>query len=293
MLEHHVAPPRSPGRAVILGAGGFVGAAIAKRLQTEMVPILALTSGQVDLLSSDSPGRLAGLLRPDDAIVFVSALTPDRGRDSATFLKNLTMAQHVCEALMTVPPAHLVYISSDAVYHDDANPVNERSVCQPSGFHGMMHLAREMMVSAVKAPLAILRPTLLYGEGDTHNGYGPNRFRRLARDGKPIVLFGEGEEMRDHVLVDDVAEIVRLVLFHRSTGILNVASGRSASFRDVAHMVADCFAEPVSVAGSPRATPITHRHFDITDAIKAFPDFRCAALAEGIALTHRRMMEQD
>ena len=42
-------------------------------------------------------------------------------------------------------PAHLVYISSDAVYADEANPVNERSALAPSTLHGMMHAARELM----------------------------------------------------------------------------------------------------------------------------------------------------
>src|SRR5258708_20458707 len=70
--------------------------------------------------------------------------------------------------------------------------------------HGIMHLARELMLNAtVKAPLAVVRSTLIYGEGDPHNGYGPNRFRRLAAAGQEIVLFGEGEERRDHVLIDD------------------------------------------------------------------------------------------
>ena len=65
-----------------------------------------------------------------------------------------------------------------------------------------MHLVREVMLrSALTAPLAILRPTLLYGAADPHNGYGPNRFRRLAAAGQDIVLFGEGEEQRDHVLI--------------------------------------------------------------------------------------------
>jgi UDP-glucose 4-epimerase len=41
-----------------------------------------------------------------------------------------------------------------------------------------------------------VRSTLIYGEGDPHNGHGPNRFRRLAAAGQEIVLFGEGEERR-------------------------------------------------------------------------------------------------
>jgi len=57
-------------------------------------------------------------------------------------------------------------------------------------------------------PLAILRPTLVYGAGDPHNGYGPNRFRRLASANQPIVLFGEGEERRPAVLAG-VDELLR------------------------------------------------------------------------------------
>ena len=45
-------------------------------------------------------------------------------------------------------------------------------------------------------PLALIRPTLVHGLDDPHNGYGPNRFRRLAATGREIVLFGEGEERR-------------------------------------------------------------------------------------------------
>ena len=37
-----------------------------------------------------------------------------------------------------------------------------------------------------------LRPTLIYGNGDTHGGYGPNKFLQLKN--KDIILFGKGEE---------------------------------------------------------------------------------------------------
>jgi hypothetical protein len=38
-------------------------------------------------------------------------------------------------------------------------------------------LAREIVFSStVAAPLATLRPTLIYGGADPHNGYGPNQF---------------------------------------------------------------------------------------------------------------------
>jgi UDP-glucose 4-epimerase len=280
MLEHHH-PPQRPARAVVLGSGGFVGSAIARQLQNERVPVLGVTRKDVDLLQDGAAKKLTALLRADDAVVFVSAIAP--ARNTAALMQNLVMAQQVVAALTTRSVAQLVYISSDAVYADEVNPVTERSCRQPSTMHGMMHATREMMLKTeTKAPLAVLRPSLLYGAGDPHNGYGPNRFRRLAAKGEPITLFGEGEERRDHVFVDDVARLVLLVLANRSRGELNIATGQSASFQEVAELTVKLSGKALEIRGTPRQNPITHRHFDITECLKAFPQFRYTPLREGL-----------
>jgi nucleoside-diphosphate-sugar epimerase len=148
---------------------------------------------------------------------------------------NMVITRAMIDALTRTPVAHVVNISSDAVYADGPVPLTEGTPAAPTSLHGAMHLAREIaFMSTVKAPLAILRPSLLYGADDPHNGYGPNRFRRLANAGSDIVLFGEGEERRDHVLIDDLAEIIFRVLQWRSAGVLNVASGEVHSFREIA-----------------------------------------------------------
>src|SRR5258706_2003914 len=220
VLEHSNPVRKAPSRVVIIGAGGFVGGAIGARLTADEVPMLALTRNELDLLKPEALATLQRLLRADDSVVFVSALAPTR--NNAMLIDNLRMAEAVCAALAAQSIAHLVYISSDAVYSDDANPVTERSCQQPSSLHGAMHLAREVMLqTAFKLPLAILRPTLIYGAKDPHNGYGPNRFLRLAAKGEAITLFGEGEEMRDHVHIDDVAMLVIAVLHRRRHGALN------------------------------------------------------------------------
>ena len=282
MLEHLHAEPEKPVRVVVIGAGGFVGGAVTQQLMRDGVPVQALTRKHVDLLQDGAAARLSARLDPDDSVVFVSALAP--ARNTAMLLQNLRMAEAVGHALSSRPVAHVVYISSDAVYADDANPVTERSCCQPSSLHGMMHAARELMLkNDVKAPLAVARPSLLYGARDPHNGYGPNRFRRLAEKGETITLFGEGEEQRDHIDIDDVARLVSHVLNHRSRGILNVATGVSTSFRAIAEKVVSLAGKPVEIRGTPRQNPVTHRHFDITDCLKAFPQFRYTPLDEGLA----------
>jgi len=282
VLEHLNPVRKAPSRVVIIGAGGFVGGAIGDQLASGKVPILALTRKELDLLKPEASATLQRLLRADDSVVFVSALAPTR--NNAMLIDNLRMAEAACAALAAQPVGHLVYVSSDAVYSDDANPVTERSCQQPSSLHGVMHLAREIMLrTTVKLPLAILRPTLIYGAKDPHNGYGPNRFRRLAATGEAITLFGDGEEKRDHVLVDDVAALASAVLHHRSKGVLNIATGRSASFREVAEMIVALTLRSVEIRGTPRQNPITHRHFDITGCLKAFPEFHYIPLRDGLA----------
>jgi nucleoside-diphosphate-sugar epimerase len=157
----------------------------------------------------------------------------------------------------------------------------------------MMHLAREMMIkSATKAPVAVLRTTLAYGAADTHNSYGPNRLRRMAhKDGK-VTLFGQGEETRDHILVDDVAALTVLSLLHCSAGTLNLATGRSISYAELAKRVTALFDKKIEISATARQTPITHRHFDVTALRKAFPTFVFTSLEEGLAKAHREMMEQ-
>ncbi len=286
MLLHHNASLALPRRTVVLGSGGFIGGAIARKLSRASAPISAIGRKEINLLDHDSGERLASLLYADDAVVILSARAPCK--TPGMLLDNVRMMASVCDALERRPVAHLVYVSSDAVYVDGPLPLTESSPAAPSSLHGAMHLAREQMLIAVAktVPLAILRPTLVYGADDPHNGYGPNKFRRQANCGEDIVLFGEGEERRDHVDVEDIAELVRLVLAHRSAGILNVATGSVVSFKALAEQVVALSPRKVAIKGSPRRGLMPHngyRPFDPTATYKAFPGFGYTELDAGLA----------
>jgi UDP-glucose 4-epimerase len=284
MLEHLNDTVTDPARVVILGARGFVGSASERLLRARGVPVLALGRAEVDLLAADAAERLTREIRPDDAVLVIAARAPVKY--AGMLVENVRMMENICKALTAAPPKHAVYVSSDAVYRDQDSPLTEQSCAEPSSLHGAMHLTRELMLKSVfGGPLAILRPSLLYGTDDPHNGYGPNRFRRLAAAGKEIVLFGEGEERRDHVLIDDVAELVWRVLAQRSRGILNIATGGVMSFREIAERISQFASPAVVVRGSPRSGPMPHggyRPFDSPACREAFPDFRYVGLAEGL-----------
>ncbi len=292
MLTHQIPSPGiAPARVVVVGAAGFVGGAVVKRLRSAGVEVLRLGRGDVDLLMPDAAERLGQQLRDGDAVVAAAAHAPCR--DLAMLIDNLNMVRAMVTAFSRAALAHVVNISSDAVYVDGPVPLSESSPTAPNTFHGVMHLAREIaFASSVAAPLAVLRPSLLYGIADPHNGYGPNRFRRLAAQGKDIVLFGDGEERRDHVLVDDLAELVYRVLVHRSSGTLNVATGEVHSFREIAERIATLAPRKVAIKTSPRLGPMPHngfRPFDIAECRKAFPDFVYTALGAGVDGVQREM----
>jgi nucleoside-diphosphate-sugar epimerase len=284
MLEHHTSKPERPARVVVIGAAGFVGGAVAARLERDGIAVARLSRREVDLLSPGAEGALKNLLKEGDSVVAASAKAPVK--NSAMLVDNMRMAHAIVCALASTPLAHVVNISSDAVYADSASPLTESSCAAPASLHGAMHLAREVMFqSEIKVPLAILRPSLLYGASDPHNGYGPNRFRRLSAKGEDLVLFGDGEERRDHVFIDDVAEIVARVLYRRSTGVLNIATGEVHSFADVAHKIISLSGKKSLVKATARSGPMPHngyRPFDIAGCRRAFPDFRFTSLEDGL-----------
>ena len=284
-LEHGQSASQNPSHTLIIGAG-FVGSATARALQAKGANLTALSSKDLDLLSEGAEEKLVSRMTPSTTLVVVSAKAPVKNQEMLT--ENLQMLAPITGALSRVKPAHIVYVSSDAVYKDSDHPISETSCAEPGSLHGVMHLARETVLkdAAEQTPFAIVRPSLLYGADDPHNGYGPNRFRRLAQNGDMITLFGEGEERRDHVHIDDVGALIAEIVRRRSTGILNIATGEVISFREIAEEVVKLFGRGTAIEGSERHGPMPHngyRPFNAAATYAAFPDFQYTNIYDGLA----------
>src|SRR6478609_9470076 len=113
MLEHLNAIASSPQRVVVVGAGGFVGGAIRRKLVEENIRTVALTRKEIDLLAADAQSKLEKTLEAGDSVVFVSAMAPVK--TVPMLMQNLRMAEVACAALAERAIGHLLYISSDAV----------------------------------------------------------------------------------------------------------------------------------------------------------------------------------
>ena len=269
------------GRLVVLGATGFVGSHVLARAAKEAWEVVALSSRDLDLSDDGSVATLAGIVEDGDTIVHAAAVVPTR--NAIDIVRNLLITQNLTESLANHEIAQLVVVSSDAVYGSESGVTNEASSCAPDSLHGVMSLAREMVCAEVSTPvLTFVRPTAIYGIGDTHNSYGPNRFVQHALDKGLVTLFGAGEAARDHVAIDDVAEVIFQAVATRQAGIINIACGESVSFGFLANLVKQLGPEGTSVEITGSESSPTFRSYDISDLVRRFPSVRTRGLEEGL-----------
>jgi UDP-glucose 4-epimerase len=266
------------GRAVVLGGTGFIGGALATKLAAEGLDVQACGSADVDLRGPDVEHKLGRRLGPGTALVVSAAVTPPRGATLEGFEENVAMLGNVSRAVAAAPPDLVVYLSSDAVYGWQDEPLTEDTPVAPSGWYAVGKHAGELMMETVcgdaGAALLVLRPVAVFGPGDTHDAYGPNRFARLLKERRPVTLFGGGEETRDHIYIDDVAGLAAALIRLRATGVFNLATGTSRTFTSVLDDLCGLVASAPRVESASRAGPITHRSFDIARLRRAVPDFR-------------------
>ena len=277
-----------PARAVLLGASGFLGRAVQGELARAGVDVVAHSSKTLDLTRPEAAEVLAAQLDSGTTLVFASALTPDRGQTLDTYTANVAMVATVARALER-QPAPCVYISSDAIYSSDVNPVTEETAVAPAGYYTLAKYTGEKLLAYAAADkgfrLLSLRMAAMFGPGDPHGSYGPNGFARsLARD-RSIRIFGLGEEERDHVYVDDVARLVVALMRAGASGVFNIATGRSRSFAQVIEAIRKLVPYEVAVTNAPRKSPITHRSYDITRLDQAVPGFPFTPLEDGLRAT--------
>jgi UDP-glucose 4-epimerase len=254
--------------------------------------VVRLTRPQLDLDSDSVKDQLVARLHASDCVIIAAVKVPCRTPDMV--VHNLAMLARVTDALQRRPVDHVIYVSSDAVYADSDAPLTEGSFKGPDNLYGLMQLTREVMLRSVvpASGLTFVRPTMIYGAADRHGGYGPNLFRKQAVQSNEITLFGEGEERRDHVFIDDVSEIIARIAMQRSIGALNIASGAVHSFRAIAEQIGRLHAGKVKVLWAKRSGPMPHggyRPFDIAAIGKAFPDITMMQLPDGIERVHRKL----
>jgi UDP-glucose 4-epimerase len=144
--------------------------------------------------------------------------------------------------------ARVVYTGTRGQYGPAVSlPVSETAPTHPKGLYEISNLTAEKIIEVYDEVHGIasvlLRLTNIYGPRAQmkHSRYGVvNWFVRVALDGKPLQVFGDGTIKRDFLYVDDCVEAILLAAASDAARgeILNVGDDRATTFRGLAEELA-------------------------------------------------------
>ncbi|MBI78091.1 MAG: NAD-dependent dehydratase [Rhodospirillaceae bacterium] len=268
-------------RVLVFGGNGFVGSNIISSLSENEYEPVSISRSQIDFSDPAQCSAITKLLRDDDIVVLAAAKAP--AKDLDMLIDNISLMNNLVEGIRKKSLKYILNISSDAVYGDPDGKIDETSEMSPLNPHGIMHCMREKMLEQrIDVPIGHLRSTLIYGPGDPHNGYGPNSFIRLAMEEKDITLFGNGEELRDHIHVSDVARIAVGMIDNKIDEPINAVTGAVVSFREIAEAVVEEVPGVVKIKSRHRSGPMPHNGY------RAFNNSKLLGLLEDVKFTDLR-----
>jgi len=238
---------------VVTGGSGFIGTHLCGRLLddgydvriVDIAPPKGGTKAEFVRASVLDAARLTKMLEGAEGVVHLAALV-----DVATsvedpfsdFSVNAEGTINVLEAARHAGVKKVAFASSAAVYGEPERlPVDEEHPTMPLSPYGAAKLAAERYVLLYNSLYGMENTSLrlfnVFGEGQ--NATSPysgviTKFANAMAEGSAPIIFGDGEQTRDFVHVDDVCEaFVRSIEGQGCPLPLNIASGVETSVREL------------------------------------------------------------
>jgi len=205
---------------------------------------------------------------------------------------NVTGFLNVLGAVRGRPEIRMVYASSAAVYGAPRElPLAETSQCEPSSPYGLEKLINDQYAALFCSLYGVSALGLRY-----FNVYGPrqdpaspyagviSRFASRLNAGEPLTVFGDGQQTRDFVFVQDVARANVAALRSATSGVLNVGTGTSVTLLELIETLGRCAGRtPAIKFDAPTLGDIRHSAMR-PDRIRAALAFEArTSLHEGLA----------
>lgn len=251
------------GKILVTGGAGFIGHALVSRLIEEGFEVTVADlkpsrhSGvqQVvgDLLD---PHVLESSVTPGtDAVIHLAAFTSvlkSLSRPYHVYETNLKMTMDLLERSRQVGVRQFLLASSNAVVGNVGSvPLHEEMVLKPLTPYGATKAACEMLLTTYHHAYGILgtslRMTNVYGTGMMNKDSMIPRLMRSALGQGPVHIYGNGEQVRDYIFLDDVAETFLMVVKQGITGPLTVGFGRSVSVNSLVNMARQATGAPIPI----------------------------------------------
>ena len=317
-------------RWLITGGCGFIGTALVRRLLSNGVTgirvvddlsvgtreDLAAVSPFTEVAAEDASATFAGVqllvadvrdeaaaraaVRGVDAIVHLAGNTgvqPSIRDPRLDCTSNVIGTLNYLEAARHEGVRRFVFASSGGTVIGDVEPpIHERMVPRPKSPYGASKSACEGYLSAYHGSFGIdgvaLRFGNVYGPGSRHKGSVVARFVRRALAGEPLEIFGDGDQTRDFIYVDDLVDaVVRAATTDGIGGeVFQIATAHETSVNELAEMMLPLLRERVSAdvrlesAGALQGE-IRRNYSDTTKARQRLGWLASTPLEEGLRRT--------
>jgi len=250
-------------RILITGGAGFQGSHLAERLSHagHDVTLLNTLSGDADKRVAHLRGDISIVwgsitdaeivektIRGQEAVVHMAArVNVDESIDSPTdyVTVNVLGTANLLEAVRGTG-TRVIFASTCEVYGSATpSPLTERSDLRPHSPYAASKAGGDRLCYAYHETYGvnatIVRPCNVYGERQKSGQGGAviPIFAGQAAEGKPLTVFGSGEQRREYLHVSDVVSAYELVLARDDLAgeVLNFGSGETVSIGEIAELI--------------------------------------------------------
>jgi UDP-glucose 4-epimerase len=286
-------------RILITGATGFIGSHLTKSLMAEGKEVACLSRSEdkfsdLNKFVGETSGDALSFLKCDLGMQGDLEAIAKQLKDYETLIHmaaNITGSEDVVESgpaqvesdlkgtlrlLQHLPNLkRLCYFSSMAVFGaPECCPVKEDTPLKPENVYGICKLTMEKYLrlysETENIPVSILRPSSVYGPLNTSARAIPFFIDRVLQK-EPMVIFGDGEQLRDYVYVEDMVDAIKLALEHDSFDIFNIGAGAGISINELLstlHKVAGVDSPDITHKSLPDDATTFDFYYDISKAQK-------------------------
>jgi len=291
---------------LITGSNGFIGRNLVKRLKKEGALITTIDnlssskagSSYIDyIMDVSSKEFLDQRFNVDYVVHLASPCSVLQFNNSPIFsLNNSIQGFYNILKVTKRNKAKLIFPSSGNVYGNISIPFKENNDPRPNNLYAISKYTMEKMAYLSGVDFVALRIFAGYGPLEEEKGELMSVVTKfiinILKDQRPIV-WGNGEQARDFVFIDDVVEAFIKSMKYRTPRILNVGSGRMTNYNELIKTINKILEKNITPKYIEKPSFYINQTLADITKMQKYLDLKITSLENGIRKTVKHLKSLD